>query len=76
MYGFPIHSLPPTERHALLHYLPAAIAQQREIANGYEPHSRESVEAHVFALTGSAAAADAAGCAWMAARQAADMSRA
>ena len=75
MYGFPVHTLGATERQAFLHFLPAAVAQRKEIANGYTPSTRESVERHVFDLTGSWAVADAAGCAWQAAQQEAEMKR-
>lgn len=68
MYGFPTWTLSPIERHALLHFLPSAIAQRKEIGNGYTPHSRESVEQHVYDLTGSWMAADAAGLAWQKAK--------
>ena len=68
MYGFPVWTMPPADRLALLDFLPAALAQKRELANGFDPRTADALRSHVLAITGDNAWAESAVLAWREAR--------
>ena len=66
--GFPVWQLPLAERLAVHEFLPAARAQLRDLANGYEPASADDLRSHLLALTGRKDVAEAGVLRWRTAR--------